>query len=159
MQRLRYAAWLAKKTKLPVLVSGGNPDGSPEPEALLMKQVLENELGVTVTNVDASSNNTYENAVCSKPILDTFNADKIYLVTQSWHMARAVRSFEDVGIKVIPAPTGFTTTTQDGVGLKDLIPRAQGLEKMNIWLHEVVGMLWYKIKYFGSKRTCPKRVG
>ncbi len=157
MQRLRYAALLAKKTSLPILVSGGNPDGSPEPEALLMKYVLEKELGVKVQYTEVFSFNTYENAVCSKQILDTFGADKVYLVTQAWHMSRAIRSFRDVGIKVIPASTGYTTSTRNGVGFKDLLPRTQGLEKINLWLHEVLGIVWYKLKYGGSKMQCPKR--
>jgi len=159
MQRLRYAAHLAKKTGLPILVSGGSPDGSTEPEALLMKQVLEQELNVKVPYIEIYSFNTYENAVCSKQILDTLNINKVYLVTQAWHMPRALRSFEDVGIKVIPASTGYTSSTRSGIGIKDVLPRSQGLTKMNIWLHEILGITWYNLKYLGSKTKmqCSKR--
>ena len=122
-----------------------------------MKAVLVNELGVQNVITENTSFNTYENAACTKRILTTMKIKKVYLVTQAWHMARAVRSFRDVGIEVVPAPTGFTTSTRDGVGIKDLLPRAQGVNKINVWLHEVVGILWYKVKYFGSDKGCPKR--
>lgn len=158
LQRLRYAAWLGKKTGLPILVSGGNPGGESEPESLLMQQVLEKELGVKAPYLEVYSYHTYENAVCSKQILETINADKIFLVTQAWHMPRAIRAFKDVGIKVIPASTGYTTSG-GGFGIKDILPRARGLTRMNIWLHEVLGILWYNIKYMGSNMECPKRSG
>lgn len=157
LQRVRYAAWLAKKTGLPILVSGGSKIKGAQPEALLMQQVLETELGVKAPYLEVYSHNTYENAVCSKQILETINADKILLVTQAWHMPRAIRSFNDAGIQVIPASTGYTTSNKNGVSFGDLLPSARGLARTNIWLHELFGILWYNIKYIGSNMDCPKR--
>ena len=48
MQRVRYAAALAKRTQLPVLVSGGKPAVDVEPLAKIMAASLEQEFGVKV---------------------------------------------------------------------------------------------------------------
>src|SRR5262245_47125035 len=41
LDRVRYAAWLYRKTVLPILVSGGAPGPSTKAEADLMKNALE----------------------------------------------------------------------------------------------------------------------
>src|SRR5512143_1521342 len=46
VQRVRYGAKLARKTSLPVLVSGGAPDGAGPPEGDLMRAALHDEFGV-----------------------------------------------------------------------------------------------------------------
>ena len=43
MQRLRYGAWLARRTGLPIAVTGGALEDDATPLAVLAAQVLENE--------------------------------------------------------------------------------------------------------------------
>ena len=62
LERVRYGARLAKATGLPVLVTGGSVLGDTTPEAVLMKEALESEYGVTVRWVEDRSRNTRENA-------------------------------------------------------------------------------------------------
>ena len=69
LARLRLAAHLHRQTQLPILVSGGRPDGGKFSEAELMKDVLENEFKVPVKWVEDVSNNTRENAASSQRIL------------------------------------------------------------------------------------------
>jgi uncharacterized SAM-binding protein YcdF (DUF218 family) len=48
LERLRYAAYLQRRTGLPLVVSGGDPLNQGAPAAAHMKRILENEFGVPV---------------------------------------------------------------------------------------------------------------
>jgi uncharacterized SAM-binding protein YcdF (DUF218 family) len=106
LERVRYGALVARRTRLPVLVTGGAVfDGSPE--AVLMKRCLEDEFGVAVQWVEPRSRNTHENAVLSAPILARAGIQRIVLVAHSFDMRRAKAEFSDTGLQVIPAATGI----------------------------------------------------
>src|SRR5262245_60422151 len=62
LQRLRYGAKLARMSSLPVLVTGGAPDGTDTAEADLMRAILQDEFGVRVRWIDNASRTTRENA-------------------------------------------------------------------------------------------------
>ncbi len=142
--RLRYAARLYRETGKPVLVTGGAPLGNDLPEAAQMKQALEGEFKVPVRWTEGASDNTLENARLSRKILEQEGIKRIYLVTHAWHMPRAVRTFEAAGFEVIPAPTAYTTRYQ--TDLLAFLPNADALRGSRIFMHELIGMLWYKIK-------------
>ncbi|MCU0694501.1 MAG: YdcF family protein, partial [Polyangiaceae bacterium] len=54
LERVRYGARLAKQTGLPVLVTGGSVLGNTVPEAVLMKEALENEYGASVRRINGA---------------------------------------------------------------------------------------------------------
>lgn len=142
--RLRYGARLQRTTKLPILVTGGKPLGNSESEAQQMRAVLEQDFSVPVRWTEDSSDNTSENARNSYTILHKSGIRNIYLVTHAWHMARAAAAFRQAGFEVIEAPTAFTTRYK--VDLLDFIPRAESLRDSKIFIHEVIGLLWYQAK-------------
>lgn len=144
LQRVRYAAKLYRETGKPILVTGGKPLGNSLSEAQQMKQVLEREFNVPVQWVEGESDNTLENARLSYPILKAAGATRIYLVTHAWHMPRSTRTFEAAGFAVIPTPTAYTTRYQ--TDLLAFIPNAGALNDSRIFFHEMIGMLWYRIK-------------
>lgn len=146
LERLRYGAWLYRQTGLRVLVSGGSPLGEQVPEAILMMGVLEKEFQVPVAWIEASSRNTLENAVYSGALLKEEGITHIYLVTHAWHMPRAAEVFEKVGLKVTPAPTGFTTPSPMDRGLLAWIPRASAAHSTSYALHEILGRIWYRLR-------------
>lgn len=141
--RLRYAAWLYRKTGTPILVTGGNPAGNSKPEAVLMKAVLEQEFRVPVKWVEDASNNTRENARFSRNILAPLGISRIYLVTHAWHMPRAARAFRALGFDVIPAPTGFTLP--HATSMLDFLPDAGALRQSSRFMHEIIGLVWYRL--------------
>lgn len=143
LERLRYAALLYRRTGKPVLVSGGNPQGGGA-EAPLMKQVLEQEYSVPVRWVEDSSDNTLENARHSHEQLARDGISRIYLVTHAWHMPRSMQVFERAGFDVVPAATAYTTRYE--TNLLTFIPNAAALLGSYRYMHEVIGMLWYRIK-------------
>lgn len=144
LERLRYAATLYRQTGKPLLVSGGNPQGGGA-EAPLMKQVLQQEYYVPVRWVEDSSDNTLENARHSYQMLAKEGMTRVYLITHAWHMPRAVQVFERVGFTVVPAATAYTTRYR--TDLLTFIPNAGALHDSYLYMHEVIGILWYRLKY------------
>ena len=103
LERLRYAARLARQLKLPLLVSGGAPFGGTA-EALLMKEVLENDFGVAVRWTESSSADTHDNALNSASILHKAGIRRVVLVTHASHMRRAQAEFAQAGLDGTPYP-------------------------------------------------------
>lgn len=148
MKRLQYAAYLHRQTGLPVLVTGGNPDGSPESEAAVMARVLERDLGIKVRWQEQRSNTTAENATLSAAMLKADGVQRILLVTDGLHMTRSVRVFSLSGLQVQAAPTVFFTPARSRV--IDYFPNAGSLQLSSYALHEWVGQWWYQLRHWLS---------
>ncbi len=144
LERLRYAAKLYRETGKPILTTGGSPLGNSTSEAEQMKQVLEREFNVPVRWAEGASDNTLENARLSMQVLKQDGIRRIYLVTHAWHMPRAVQAFQAAGFQVVPAPTAYTTRYR--IDLLAFIPSASALLDSRIFLHELIGMFWYRLK-------------
>jgi uncharacterized SAM-binding protein YcdF (DUF218 family) len=145
LQRLRYAAKLYRERGGPILVSGGKPVGNETSEAEQMKRVLVDEFRVPVAWIEDSSENTFENARDCRKLLQPSNVKRIALVTHAWHMPRAQAAFQAAGFEVIPAPTAYTTRYQ--TDLLSFIPNAIALRDSKIFMHEVIGIFWYRLKF------------
>jgi len=142
--RLRYAAKLQRETGKPVLVTGGKPQGNDLSEAQQMKSILENEFNVPVQWAEEASDNTLEDARYTYKILQKTGIKRIYLVTHAWHMQRSSMAFQAAGFEVVPAPTAFTTYFK--TDLLSFIPNAESLNDSKIFMHEFIGLLWYRLK-------------
>lgn len=140
LERLHYAAWLYRRTQLPLLVTGGDPDGRGVTESSVMKRVLEQDFNVPVRWQENASDNTMQNAVFSRKILSENGVHSILLVTQGWHMLRAARLFRREGLQVIPAGTAFHSPKR--LTVLDFLPSVNGMDGSRIFFHEVIGMLW-----------------
>lgn len=146
--RLRYAAWLAKRSGLPLLVSGGAPLGG-EAEAQVMARTLHDDYALPPRWVEDKSNTTLQNAQLSAILLRQAGISRITLVTQAWHMRRALPFFQQQGLQVLPAPTGFTR--YDGEGVLHWIPQGRALQETHQALRELLGMLYYTIREFVTR--------
>ena len=144
LERLRYAAHLQKRTGKPILVTSGNPAGLDTSEAEQMKTALR-DFGVSVKWVEAESNNTLENARLTQKVLRKAGVQSVYVVTQAWHMPRAKLAFERAGLHVVPAPMGYKTRTR--LRPLDFIPNAYAMAESYIFFHEVLGAVWYRLKF------------
>lgn len=143
LERLRLAAHLHRRTNLPILVTGGHPDGGVHSEAELMQSVLEQDLHAPVKWVEEESVNTRENALFSRKLLQRQGIDSIYLVTQAWHMPRALDIFDRTGFCTIPAATGHLTRNR--ITVLSFLPSAKALAASHIALHEGIGIIWYSL--------------
>ncbi len=143
LERLRYGATLARRTGLPVLVTGGAPDGG-QPVARLMRDVLEKEFGIPVRWVEGRSDNTRENAIRSAALLKRAGVTRIFLVSHAWHLHRAIPEFERAGLTVIPAGLGYSRSTE--LSPLDFVPNAKALLDSYYAMHEGIGLIWYRIR-------------
>ena len=144
LMRLRYGAKLQRETGKPILVTGGKPLGNNLSEARQMRIALEQDFRVPVRWTEDESDNTFENARYSFRMLQQAGIRKIYLVTHAWHMPRSAEIFRRAGFEVVEAPTAFTTRYQ--IDLLAFLPQAGSLYGSKIFVHEVIGLLWYRVK-------------
>jgi uncharacterized SAM-binding protein YcdF (DUF218 family) len=144
LERLRYGAALARKLRKPILVTGGAPEGNGVPEGQLMKSVLEEEFRVPVRWVEDRSRNTLENALFSAKILGQQGIHRIYLVSHTWHLTRAIPEFERAGLTVVAAGTGHKIS--GNLELLDFVPNAQALLNSYLACHEWIGLVWYRLQ-------------
>lgn len=148
MERLRAGARLAKESNLPILLTGGAPDRTDAKdlsEAMVMSMVLKQELGIEAKWLEEQSNTTQENALQSAKILNQEGIKTIYLVTHFWHMPRARVQFEKQGFTVIEAPMGFYQKEQ--YTPLDFYPSNEGFQRTRWIWHELLGSLWYWLKF------------
>jgi len=143
--RLRYAAYLSKKTDLPIYATGGSPysQGEQVSEAELMKKALEQEFKVGPVIVEGKSANTRENAIFTASLLEKAGLKTIYLVSNAWHLPRAVTEFQRVGVDVIPAPTRLYRITNSQPNYRQWLPTS--FKRTRIAFHEYLGQIWYEV--------------
>ncbi len=134
LERVRYGALVARKTRLPVLVSGG-PGFGTAPEAVLMKQALENEFGVAVRWAEVTSRDTHENAIRSAEILRAGGIRHVILVVHSFDIPRAKAELVAAGLQVTLAPTGIPGGAFD---LRDLVPSVGALQLSYYAVYELL---------------------
>jgi uncharacterized SAM-binding protein YcdF (DUF218 family) len=145
LRRVYLAAQAYRQLKLKVAVSGGRVGGAHVSEASLMKKVLEKDFGVPVTWADEQSRSTYENALYTAKLLKADNVATIVLVTDAWHMRRAVWSFERAGLHAVPWPAPRTYDEADRID--DFLPRTGALFDSYHALHEAIGLAYYRLRY------------
>ncbi|MCE9663950.1 YdcF family protein [Halomonas sp. M5N1S17] len=136
-RRLAYGAHLHRSVELPILVSGGRVHDEHSAEASLMAAALREVFDVPVRWLEGESRNTAENARLSAEMLRTDGITRVALVSQAWHLPRAVAEFEAQGLSVVPAPTEFSSPPPKGVAA--WIPRAYHLNQSTRALNEWLG--------------------
>ena len=143
LERLRLAVHLHRQTHLPILLTGGQPDGGKTPEAVLMQSELATDFNIQAKWIEIASANTRENAFFSHRILQANGIGDIYLVSQAWHMPRAQAVFAKAGFCVTPASTGYRTRNR--ISLLSFIPDSNALAESRIALHEIIGIARYRL--------------
>ncbi len=79
-----------------IIFSGASLDDGPSNAFAMRDQALASGVPASNIYIDEKSQNTYENAVNSKAILQSIAASKIILVTSPYHQRRANQTFESV---------------------------------------------------------------
>ncbi|MFI3136110.1 MAG: YdcF family protein [Methylococcaceae bacterium] len=150
LERLHYAATLARKTHLPMLVVGGNVLGQKQPpEAEVMATTLAEDYGLNARWQETSSRNTAENARFSYALLEKQHITTVILVTHAMHMPRAAEAFSRSGFTVLPAPTGYIADDSENT-IFDFIPSARAFLLSTAAIHEYVGGVWKLIGYYAK---------
>ena len=138
LERLVYGARLARRTHLPVLISGSRF------ETASMSDFLHQDLGVSAQWLENRSRDTHENAQFSAVILARAGVHKVVLVTSAAHMARSVAEFNQAGIEAVPAPAAMWTQRDKGV--LAFIPNADALVRAQRALYEGLGRVVQEVQ-------------
>ena len=144
-ERLQRGVWLFRHWKyLPILVCGGSFDGGV-PFAETMRRILvESEsIPADMVWVESHSRSTHENASFGSQILRDHDVTRVALVVEANSMLRATRSFQKLGITVIPAPIRFTKLDWR---FTDFLPNWTAIALNGEAMHEIGGLLWYRLR-------------
>jgi uncharacterized SAM-binding protein YcdF (DUF218 family) len=145
LQRLRYGASVAKRTQLPVLITGAAPQQGRPGEAAMMREVLGNEFGVAVRWFDERARTTAGNAREAVSLLHAAGIGRIVLVTSAFHMPRAGHAFEQAGVQVLAAPTGYFGYAGGAFEWPHLVPNGDALRISYLALREMAAGLLYRV--------------
>ncbi len=151
LERARYAAFLARKAGLPVITTGGDFGGREPAEGALAREVLQGEFGVERVYAETKSTTTHENAVYALEIMQANGWRRPLVVTNYWHMLRAMRSFERLGVQAIAAPTVELKPGSFARGFWRWVPQLEnGMRRVRLALHEQIGEGWYALRAWFS---------
>lgn len=138
LERARYGAKLARETRLPVLVTGGNVFGSGPSEAQLMAQTLRESFDTDTRWIEGRARDTHDNAVYSAKMLEAEGVRTVLLVTHDIHERRAMREFAATGLSAIPAPVSMAPRRAPA-SISERLPNAGALVLSTQALHEIIG--------------------
>ncbi len=144
LERVRAGAVMFRLTRLPILVSGGPLREGEPPLAAVMADSLVHDFQVPVRWTETVSHDTWENAHMSAAILREQGIRSVYVVTQAWHMRRAIMAFADTGITVTAAPPRFDRMPTPLWA--DFVPEIAGWRASYYALHEWIGCAYYVLR-------------
>jgi len=146
-ERLHSFLTLARQYPQAKLVYTGGSGSLRDQEfkgASVAKMFLEEHgLDLLRLQLEDQSRNTYENATCSKVLVNHSPDETWILITTAWHMPRSVGIFRKVGWPVIPYPVDHWT--KPGKLLEIDWDVAGHLRNLKIATKEWVGLLSYYI--------------
>ncbi len=148
LRRVRYGAKLSRTTGLPLYVTGGAQPGEDPPMGILMANLLRDDYGIVVAGIESKSQTSWENAAYTAPLLIHDGVTHILLVSDAWHLPRAVDAFEGAGLSVTPAPTAFAHYPgwEAALTFRDWLPSARAFLLSYLAIHEHLGRAWYQIR-------------
>lgn len=141
LDRIRAGAALARRTDLPVLVSGGPIYEARMTLAGMMQASLRDDFRLPPRWVEDRSRDTWENAEFSAAILTAAGIRRIYLVTHDWHMRRALIAFRHFGLDPVPVPVRPSYTPE--LSWRSFVIGPTAWFNSYVALHEWVGLAYY----------------
>ena len=139
---------LFKENKAPslILTRGTVPWSVGKPEGEYLRDVAI-KYGVPRKNILLTENvqNTDQEAKSVKKIL-TIDAPKVILVTSAFHMPRAQKVFEAVGIRIVPFPVDFRNASSK-LTFMHFMPSARSIWETSFFVKEMIGRTYYNLKY------------
>jgi uncharacterized SAM-binding protein YcdF (DUF218 family) len=131
LERLAYGAYVARRTGLPILVSGfrGEVDA--------MRATLQQNFDLRPRWTDALAYDTFENARNSAALLQRDGLSRIILVTSATHMRRAANEFSAAGLTVMRGPVGLYA--HEPRHIWDYVPSGDALSLSYLAAYELIG--------------------
>lgn len=145
--RLLTCLQLYHQLKVPIIVSGGQVYKTTGTEGEIAERILL-DVGVPSDKIiiENKSLNTFENARNTKKIVVKRKYHHPVIVTSAFHMPRAIKQFQKVGVTGTPYPTDYLTNITEEFEIMNLIPSAEAISKSSLAMKEYLGLLtsrWY----------------
>jgi uncharacterized SAM-binding protein YcdF (DUF218 family) len=145
LERVVLAAQAYRRLNLPILVSGGRVGRAHASEAALMRAALGADFAIPARWTEEQSRTTWENAVYTARLLRPEKLTTVVLVSQSWHLPRAIWAFERAGLQPLPWPAPRAAKHVGRLG--DYLPNIGGLRDSSFALHEIIGAVYYRLRH------------
>jgi uncharacterized SAM-binding protein YcdF (DUF218 family) len=154
---------LIRQRKAPVLVLGGNAyklNGQRIVEAELLQRWFAawQLTNAPVLNLGINAN-THDEAVHTKALCSERGWQRVILVTSAFHMKRAEAVFRTAGVNVVTVACDFQTSCGEKTAEVNVIPRAEGFQQLGLYLHEVYGWLYYRLRGWIQVDASPGTTG
>ncbi len=144
-ERARAGVALWRRTGGTLWFSGG-PDGDPARSIATAMASVARDMGVpeSALRLSPRGSNTYEEL---KGVSDDVRAGQgpKWLVTSATHMPRSRKVAQCLGVSITPYPVAYRQI--ENVTWVSWLPDPTALEPYTIALHELVGMLAYRVRY------------
>ncbi len=127
------------------ILSGGSWNNDARAEGETLADELE-RLGIARDRliVEGTSRNTRENALFSADLVKARGLHSLLLVTSAFHMKRALRCFQNVGIEVDTMPVDYKSYDPSAYA-GSFIPRSKSLHDSSYALRELAGRVVYQL--------------
>jgi uncharacterized SAM-binding protein YcdF (DUF218 family) len=112
-RRVAHALRVLERHRIDVLLlSGGNAGPGPSEAEVMRRLVLDHSASVKTIITEDRSRNTFENAVYTGRVMRDHGWRRIVIVTDAWHMRRALYVFRRLGMDAsgdpVPRPPGVS---------------------------------------------------
>lgn len=142
LERMLGAAQLARRTGLPLLVTGGPYAGERGPSlAEAMAARFAKDFGLPVRWVEPRAADTWRNARLSAELLRRDGVETVFVVSHGWHLPRALLAFRGTGLTAVPAP--LRRPPPPDLAITDFLPRADRWGQSWLMLREWAGLAVY----------------
>ena len=144
LEREQAGAALARRTHLPVLVSGGKIHPWAPALADIMARSMADDFGVPVRWREDGSVDTWANATNTAAMLRKDGVTSVYLVTHAWHMPRSLLAFRRAGLQAAAVPVAVDN--KPTFRASAFVPAVHAWEESYWGMHELIGWAWYAIR-------------
>ena len=139
---------LINEQKAPILIlTGGKlPWSVGKPEGEYLKRIAtKSGISSEIIRITDNVQNTDQEAKAVAKLLKKKQSNVI-LVTSAYHMPRAQKVFEAAGLLVSPFAVDFLSGA-DELTIMDFIPSADALRNTSFSIREIIGRIYYHLKY------------
>jgi len=136
-----------------IILSGAGSNSRTKPESQKDGEAMKNlalQLGVPEEKIiiEPNSFNTMEHAIELVKLFPPEKKLKIGLVTSALHMLRSKKAFNRKfqPDSIVPIPVNYIYSSPK-LNVKSFIPSSDALSQSTYALHELIGILWFSIRY------------